>query len=157
MPPKKSSSAANKKGMSEKGKIKESIGQPTVKVEKIAFSFSATANLNDGGETAGNVPYLWASKNSMIRCALTYGDTVIVQTIKDDKRFLASKSLFQHHYAAASVQLMKGLKETEVLCSESLFRCLSPSMDIIPVTVYRLAPNSIVSDADHLSISVCRN
>ena len=51
---------------------------------------------------------------------------------------------------------MKGLKETEVLCSESLFRCLSPSMDVIPVTVYRLAPNSIVSDADHLSISVDR-
>ena len=57
--------------------------------------------------------------------------------------------------AAASVQLMKGLKETEVLCSETLFRCISPSMDVIPVTVYRLAPNSIVSDADHLSISVC--
>ena len=90
MPPKKTPAAVNKKGMSEKGKIKELMGQTTAKVEKIAFSFTATANLNDGGEIAGNVPYLWASKNSMIRCALTYGDTVIVQTIKEDKKLLAS-------------------------------------------------------------------
>ena len=104
MPPKKTSAAMNKKGISEKGKIKELMEQPTVKVEKIAFSFTATANLNDGGEIAGNVPYLWASKNSMIRCALTYGDTVIVQTINEDKKLLASKtfsmlSLFSCFYS----------------------------------------------------------
>lgn len=91
MPPKRTSAVANKKGISEKGKIKESVGQPAVKVEKIAFSFTATANLNDGGEVAGNVPYLWVSKNSMIQCALKYGDTVIVRTMKDEKKLLASR------------------------------------------------------------------
>ena len=49
---------------------------------------------------------------------------------------------------------MKGLKESEVLCSESLFRCISPTMDIIPVTIFRLAPNSFIADATQLTLSV---
>lgn len=55
---------------------------------------------------------------------------------------------------AAAVQLMKGLKETEVLCSEGLFRLLSPSMNIVSVTVFRLAPNTFVGTASSLAISV---
>ena len=55
---------------------------------------------------------------------------------------------------AAAVQLMKGLKETEVLCSEGLFRLLSPSMDIVSVTIFRLAPNTFVGTASSLAISV---
>ena len=49
---------------------------------------------------------------------------------------------------------MKGLKETEVLCSEGLFRLLSPSMDIVSVTVFRLAPNTFWGTASSLAISV---
>lgn len=52
------------------------------------------------------------------------------------------------------MQLSKGLKESEVLCSESLFRCLSPSMDAIPVTVFRMTPTSYVIDATRVQLAV---
>lgn len=95
MPPKKESSkkntASGKKLGTEKGVGSGNDGKSTMKPEKIAFSFTANANLNDGGETAGNVPYVWVSKASMMRCALTYGDTVIVQSMKENSRILASE------------------------------------------------------------------
>ena len=52
------------------------------------------------------------------------------------------------------MQLSKGLKESEVLCSEALFRCLSPTMDAIPVTVFRMTPTSYVLDALRVQLSV---
>lgn len=55
---------------------------------------------------------------------------------------------------AASVQLLKSLKENEVLCSNSLFRCLSPSMSIIPVTVFRSTPSSTTYSTDKITLSV---
>ena len=95
MPPKKESnkknSIAGKKEVTEKGVGSGNDGKTAMKPEKIAFSFTADANLNDGGETAGNVPYVWVSKASMVRCALTYGDTVIVQSMKEGSRILASE------------------------------------------------------------------
>ena len=84
---------AGKKAVTEKGVGSGNDGKTAMKPEKIAFSFTADANLNDGGETAGNVPYVWVSKASMVRCALTYGDTVIVQSMKEGSRILASECL----------------------------------------------------------------
>ena len=95
MPPKrevsKKNATAGKKPVAEKGVGSGNDGKTATRPEKIAFSFTANANLNDGGETAGNVPYVWVSKASMVRCALTYGDTVIVQSMKEGSRILASE------------------------------------------------------------------
>ena len=41
-----------------------------------------------------------------------------------------------------------------MLCSESLFRCLSPTMDAIPVTIFRMTPTSYVLDASRVQLSV---
>lgn len=81
-----------KKGIAEKARNGDGSANSGVKPEKIAFSFTATANLNDGGRVAGSVPYIWVSKESMIRCALSYGDTVIVQSMKEGARIIASRS-----------------------------------------------------------------
>ena len=97
MPPKKDvgkkTASSGKKPVVDKKASSSNENKPAVKPEKISFSFTASANLNDGGETAGNVPYLWVSKASMIRCALTYGDVVIVQSMKEGSRILASRCI----------------------------------------------------------------
>lgn len=80
---KKAGSVSTKKGAKQ-----VSIGKP----EKIAFSFSANANLCDGGVSIGNSHCVWISKLSMIKCGLSYGDVVIVQTMKDTTRIFSSKS-----------------------------------------------------------------
>lgn len=97
MPPKKDvgkkTASSGKKPVVDKKASSSNENKPAAKPEKISFSFTASANLNDGGETAGNVPYLWVSKASMIRCALTYGDVVIVQSMKEGSRILASRCI----------------------------------------------------------------
>lgn len=40
----------------------------------------------------GKCPYIWVSKESMIRCTLSYGDTVIVQSMKEGAKIIASGS-----------------------------------------------------------------
>ena len=125
-----------------------------VKPEKIALSFTANANLHDGGMSLGNSHSLWISKSAMIKCGLNYGDTVIIQTGKDNTRIFCSKYFLVVFPIAASVQLQKGLKDTDVQCSDSLFRCLSPSMSIIPVTVFRLSPLSTIYPTLTVTISV---
>lgn len=85
-------SAVGKKGIAEKARNGDGSANSMVKPEKIAFSFTAMANLNDGGRVAGSVPYIWVSKESMIRCALSYGDTVIVQSMKEGAKIIASGS-----------------------------------------------------------------
>lgn len=64
---------------------------PVLKMNKIAMSFTATANLNSASVGMGNQPTIWLSKNAMIRCALNYQDIVIVQTEKQEGRVFCSK------------------------------------------------------------------
>ena len=127
-----------------------------LKPEKIAFSFTANANMNEGGMSVGNMHYVWISKAAMIKCGLSYGDIVIIQTIRNNNRVFCSKQFYFSccYFVAAIAQLQKALKENEVLCSDSLFRCLSPQMSVIPVTVFRLTPSSTIYPSSKIILSV---
>lgn len=87
MPPKKD----REKKIPSSSTKKNSNTSNVVKPEKIAFSFTANANLNDGGSSTGNNHSLWISKQAMIQCGLSYGDIVIVQTMRDNNRIFCSK------------------------------------------------------------------
>lgn len=152
---KKSSAIAGKK-ISPKVGSQSSAAANVVKRDKLALSFTANANLNNAAPPVAGSELVWLSKAAMIKCGLTYGDTVIVQTMVDGNRIFASNVCFEHYKIAASARLDKGLKESEVLCSETLFRCISHQMGITPVTVFRLTPNSLVAPADRIIISVSK-
>ena len=87
MPPKKE----REKKVTSSSTKKTTNSSNVVKPEKIAFSFSANANLNDGGVSSGNNHSLWISKQAMIQCGLSYGDIVIVLTMRDADRIFCSK------------------------------------------------------------------
>ena len=87
MPPKKE----REKKVTSSSTKKNTNSSTVVKPEKIAFSFSANANLNDGGVSSGNNHSLWISKQAMIQCGLSDGDIVIVQTMRDTNRIFCSK------------------------------------------------------------------
>ena len=78
-----------------------------LKPEKIAFSFTANANMNEGGVSVGNMHYVWISKAAMIKCGLSYGDIVIIQTMRNNNRVFCSKHFilfllyFSCHYTVA--------------------------------------------------------
>ena len=67
---------------------------PVVKTNRIAMSFTATANLNSASVGMGNQPTLWLSKATMIRCSLIYQDIVIVQSEKQEGRIFCSSCFF---------------------------------------------------------------
>lgn len=89
---KKGATNSGKKGISAKPS-QSSRESTTVKREKIAFSFTANANLNDGASTSPGSEIVWISKLSMIKCGLSYEDTVIVQTIVDGVRAFMSNRI----------------------------------------------------------------
>lgn len=150
---KKSSAIAGKK-ISPKVGTQSSAATNAVKRDKLVMSFTASANLNSSALPVAGCELVWLSKASMIKCGLTYGDTVIVQTMIDGNRVFASNGMFVRFILAASVRLDKGLKESEVLCTETLFRCISHQMGITPATIFRLTPNSLIVPAERIIISV---
>lgn len=152
MPSKKGITGKVASNGTKKGTYPGNVSKP----EKIALSFTANANLCESGTIIGNNQCVWISKPAMIKCGLSYGDTVIIQTSKEGNRIFCSKSFYFVFDIAASVQLQKGLKESEVVCSDSLFRCLSPSMSVIPVTVFRLTPSSTIYPASKVILSVIK-
>ena len=150
---KKSSAIVGKKITPKLG-TQSSAAANVVKRDKLVMSFNANANLNNAALPVAGSELVWLSKVSMIKCGLTYGDTVIVQTMVDGNRIFASRYSIMQFRIAASVRLDKGLKESEVLCSETLFRCISHQMGITPVTIFRLTPNSLIVPAERIIISV---
>ena len=150
---KKSSAIAGKR-ITPKTGTQSSAAANVVKRDKLVMSFNANANLNNAAIPVAGSELVWLSKVSMIKCGLTYGDTVIVQTMVDGNRVFASRYSIIQFRIAASVRLDKGLKESEVLCSETLFRCISHQMGITPVTIFRLTPNSLIVPAERIIISV---
>lgn len=87
---KKSSAIVGKK-ITPKVGTQSSAAANVVKRDKLVMSFNANANLNNAALPVAGSELVWLSKVSMIKCGLTYGDTVIVQTMVDGNRIFASR------------------------------------------------------------------
>ena len=98
MPPKnenkKKGGSTGAKLQVSKGNPQKSAPTPILKSDRIAMSFSGTANMNGSSVGTGIPPTVWVSKNAMIRCGLTYEDIVIIQTERNSNRVFCSTVYF---------------------------------------------------------------
>ena len=98
MPPKnenkKKSGSTGAKPQASKGNPQKNAPAPILKSDRVAMSFSGTANMNSSSVGMGIQPTVWVSKNAMIRCGLTYEDIVIIQTERNNSRVFCSTLCF---------------------------------------------------------------